>query len=286
MRARVKGLMGSKGRDAGQKLVAIIVILAMLALMGIPPTVIIFFATVVYFVWRAVDRSEQHETRRIFDFYLAANEILREDERRWFGFEITEVIGQGEAVVHSMADAPPLAHFALGALYQRAGDHDAAVEHLAHVVEAEAGDEQQCISPSPELRRYVACCAVPNATRRRAAGARRRRILERTRRRAQVPRCRRESQTQRPPKLDATNAARDLYAGAALPLRRRCHASFAARRNTNAPHPRLAPPKARADLRSPARLYEEEKKTAVRAVRCQCQLSVVCGHRANCRRLS
>src|SRR4028119_489789 len=147
--------MGSKGRDAGQKLVAIIVILAMLALMGIPPTVIIFFATVVYFVWRAVDRSEQHETRRIFDFYLAANEILREDERRWFGFEITEVISQGEAVVHSMSDAPPLAHFALGTLYHRAGDYEAATEHLAYVSETEAGNEQHCLSPSPELRRYV-----------------------------------------------------------------------------------------------------------------------------------
>jgi hypothetical protein len=147
--------MGSKGRDAGQKLVAIIVILAMLTLMGIPPTVIIFFATVVYFVWRAVDRSEQHETRRIFDFYLAANEILRADEHHWYGFEITEIIGQGEAVVHSMADPPPLVYFALGALYHRAGDHDAAIEHLACVLESETGDERQRLAPSPELRRYV-----------------------------------------------------------------------------------------------------------------------------------
>jgi hypothetical protein len=139
----------------GQKLVAIIVILAMLALMGIPPTVIIFFATVVYFVWRAVDRSEQHETRRIFDFYLAASDVLREDERRWFGFEIAEVIGQGESVVHSMADPPPLVHYTLGALYHRAGEHESAAEHLAYILEAEEGDERQRLSPSPELRRYV-----------------------------------------------------------------------------------------------------------------------------------
>ncbi len=139
----------------GQKLVAILVIMAMLALMGIPLTVIVFFTTVVYFVWRAVDRSEQHETRRIFDFYLAASDVLREDERRWFGFEISEVIGQGESVVHSMADPPPLVHFALGALYHRAGDHDAAAEHLGYVLESEEGDERQRISPSPELRRYV-----------------------------------------------------------------------------------------------------------------------------------
>ena len=140
----------------GQKLVAIIVILAMLALMGIPPTVIFFFATVVYFVWRAVDRSEQHETRRIFDFYLAANEILRDDERRWYGFELNEVAGQGEAVLHTMQDAPPLVYYALGALYHRAGEHESAAEHLAYVIENEAGDERQRTAPSPELRRYVA----------------------------------------------------------------------------------------------------------------------------------
>jgi hypothetical protein len=260
--------MGSKSRDAGQKLVAIIVILAMLALMGIPPTVIIFFAAVVYFVWRAVDRSEQHETRRIFDFYLAANEVLREDERRWFGFEITEVIGQGEAVVHSMADAPPLAHFALGALYQRAGDHEAAIEHLAYVSEDEAGDEQHCISPSPELRRYVhvlrrlerdpsegpqTLAAVRNleCTRRAHAAS----LLEESRKLSVAP------------KPDATNAvaaARDSYPSVAphttphedAPLRLPLAA------NTNAPHP-LSPPPKPAPISEVLRdLYEEEKKTA------------------------
>lgn len=262
--------MGSKSRDAGQKLIAIIVILAMLALIGIPPTVIIFFATVVYFVWRAVDRSEQHETRRIFDFYLAANEILREDERRWFGFEITEVIGQGEAVVHSMADAPPLAHFALGALYQRAGDHEAAIEHLAYVSEAEAGDEQHCISPSPELRRYVRVLRRlerdPSEGPQTLAAVRN---LERTRR-AQVATLLEESRKLSvAPKLDTTTAAalaaaaRDSYPSAAhatshegapprLPLAA----------NTNAPHP-LSPPPKPAPISEVLRdLYEEEKKTA------------------------
>jgi len=143
------------GKDWGQKLLAILVVLAMLAMLGIPLTVLVFFSVIIYFVWRAVDRSEQHETRRIFEFYLAAHEILREDERRWYGFELNEVVSQGEAVLNSMADPPPLVHYALGALYQRAGDHDAAVEHLAYVVENEASDERRCGSPSPELRRYV-----------------------------------------------------------------------------------------------------------------------------------
>jgi hypothetical protein len=256
--------MGSKGRDTGQKLVAIIVILAMLALMGIPPTVIIFFATVVYFVWRAVDRSEQHETRRIFDFYLAANEILREDERRWFGFEITEVIGQGEAVVHSMADPPPLAHFTLGALYHRAGDYEAATEHLAYVVETDVGNEQHCISPSPELRRYVRVLRRlerdPSEGPQTLAAVRN---LERTRR-AQVATLLEESRKLNvATALDTTNAARDSYQSAA-------HAATQAdatlrlplAANTNAPHP-LSPPPKPAPISEVLRdLYEEEKKTA------------------------
>jgi hypothetical protein len=145
-----------KGRDFGQKLLALLVILAMLALMGLPLTVIIFFAVVAFFVWRAIDRSEQHETRRIFEFYLSAHEILREDERRWFGFEINEVISQGESVLASMKDAPTLVHYALGALYGRACDYESAAEHLSYVCEDERADERHHTTPTPELRRYAA----------------------------------------------------------------------------------------------------------------------------------
>ena len=147
--------MGGKGKEAAQRLLAIIVIMTMLLLMGIPPTVIVFFAIVVYFVWRAVQRSEQQETGRIFEFYIAANEILRDEEKHWYGFEIAEVIGRGEAVLHAMKDAPPLVYFALGALYHRARDHESAVEHLSFLVENESGDERNRLAPSPELRRYV-----------------------------------------------------------------------------------------------------------------------------------
>jgi nitrogen fixation-related uncharacterized protein len=145
-----------KGRDTGQKLVAILVIFAMLALMGLPLTVIIFFAVVAFFVWRAIDRSEQHETRRVFEFYLSAHEILRDDDRRWFGFEINEVVASGESVLASMKDAPTLVHYALGALHLRAGDFEAAAEHLAYVCEDEQADERRRTHPTPELRRYAA----------------------------------------------------------------------------------------------------------------------------------
>jgi hypothetical protein len=145
----------TKGQETAQRLIAVVVIMAMLAVMGVPPTVILFFATVVYFVWRAVQRSEQQDVKNIFDFYVAANEILRDDEKRWYGFEVNRVIGEGERVLHMMADPPPLVYFTLGALYHRAGDHEAAAEHLAYVIEDDGGDESSRTQPSTELRRYV-----------------------------------------------------------------------------------------------------------------------------------
>src|SRR5256714_1362391 len=145
----------TKGQETAQRLIAIVVIMAMLGVMGIPLTVIVFFATVVYFVWRAVQRSEQQDVKNIFDFYIAANEILRDEEKRWYGFEISSVVAEGERVLHLMPDPPPLVYFALGALYNRAGDHDSAAEHLTYVLEDEHGDEHSRFQPSPELRRYV-----------------------------------------------------------------------------------------------------------------------------------
>lgn len=147
--------MSNQGREAAQRLLAIIVIVAMLGVMGIPFSVIIFFATVTYFIWRAIQQSERQDTGRVFEFYIRANDILRDEERHWFGFEIAEVIERGERVLHSMTDPPPLVYYALGALYQQVGDHEAAIEHLSFVVDNEQADERQRFSPSPELRRYV-----------------------------------------------------------------------------------------------------------------------------------
>jgi hypothetical protein len=87
--------MKIKGRDAFQRILAVVVIVAMLAVMGIPVTVIVFFAIVTYFVWRAAQRSDHHQIGRVFEFYLAAHEILNNDERSLFGFEIAEIIERG-----------------------------------------------------------------------------------------------------------------------------------------------------------------------------------------------
>lgn len=147
--------MNNKGKEAAQRLLAIIIIIAMLGVMGIPFSVIIFFATVTFFIWRAVQHTEHQETGRVFEFYIAANDVIRDEERHWFGFEIAEVIERGERVLHAMSDPPPLVYFALGALYHKAGDHEAAAEHLSYIVENDLSDERHRVAPSPELRRYV-----------------------------------------------------------------------------------------------------------------------------------
>src|ERR1043165_1279551 len=138
----------TKGQETAQRLIAIVIIMALLAVMGIPLTVIVFFAAVVYFVWRAVQRSEQQDVKNIFDFYIAANEVLRDDEKRWYGFEINNVIGEGERVLHMMSDPPPLVYFTLGALHHRAGDHETAAEPLSYVLEDERGDQHAHPSPA------------------------------------------------------------------------------------------------------------------------------------------
>ncbi len=147
--------MSERGNDTAQRILASIVIVAMLLVMQIPLPVIIFFAALTYFIWRAVQRSDHNEVGQVFEFYIAANEILHDETRRWFGFEIAEVVESGERLLCEMPDAPPLVHFALGALYQRAGEPGPAAEHLAYLLENERGDESKRFAPSPELRRYT-----------------------------------------------------------------------------------------------------------------------------------
>ncbi len=107
--------------------------------------VIFFFAIFAYFLWKTFSTPSSSGTREIFEFYLAANELLRDDERRWYGFEILQ----------SMNTAPPLVYFTLGALYNKIGDHKTAINHLAYVIENESADESTYNYPTPELRNYV-----------------------------------------------------------------------------------------------------------------------------------
>ena len=142
-------------KERGQYALALVVIASMLIVTNIPVFVIFFFGIFAYFVIRMFSTGPRNETREIFEFYLSANEILRSDDRRWYGFEVHETITRGEEIVHRMSAAPPLVRFALGALYNKIGDHKSAVNHLGSVVENPVGDELSYVYPTPELRNYV-----------------------------------------------------------------------------------------------------------------------------------
>lgn len=142
-------------KEKTQYALAFGVIATMLFVAGFPMFVIFFFGIFAYFLWKTFSSPSPNGTREIFEFYLSANEILRDDERRWFGFEVQEVVARGERILQFMNGAPPLVHFTLGALYNKMGDHKAAVNHLSYIVENENADEATYVYPSPELRNYV-----------------------------------------------------------------------------------------------------------------------------------
>ncbi len=131
------------------------VIAVMLYVVGLPAFVIFFLGAFAFFLWKLFASGSASETRRIFEFYLIANEMLRSDDRRWFGFEIQDAIARGEKIVASMHTAPPLVHFALGCLLHKRGAHAAAIKHLEQVLEDSGTGETSIVFPSNELREYV-----------------------------------------------------------------------------------------------------------------------------------
>ncbi|HEV8204898.1 MAG TPA: hypothetical protein VGP98_11705 [Pyrinomonadaceae bacterium] len=137
------------------KAVAIIIVIAMLSAVGFPPLIGVLIGGALLVIWLCARRAQALEVERIFDFYIAAEAILREEERRWYGFEIAEVIEHGESLLEIMPDPPPLNYYVLGALYQRLGNHEAAVEYLSRLSDNEYCDETHRTAPSPQLRRYV-----------------------------------------------------------------------------------------------------------------------------------
>ena len=142
-------------KEKSQYAIAFGVIAMMLYITGFPLFVIFFFGILAFFIWKTLSAPSHNGTREIFEFYLFANDILRDDERLWYGFEIQEVIGRGERILKYMKGAPPLVYFTLGALYNKIGDHKSAEKHLAYVLENDTSDEKNFVYPSPELRAYV-----------------------------------------------------------------------------------------------------------------------------------
>jgi hypothetical protein len=142
-------------KEKGVYAMALIVIIGILLSVNFPIYLLVFFGVFVFFVWKAFSQPQRNEIRGIFEFYLAANEMLRDDEKRWFGFEMQEVLHSGERVLNTMPDPPPLMLFTLGALHHKLGNYDAAVQFLSNVQENEQIDERHRLIASPELKTYV-----------------------------------------------------------------------------------------------------------------------------------
>lgn len=142
-------------KEKGQYLLAFGIVATMLLIAQFPMFVVFFFGIFAYFLFKMFSGTSRSETREVFEFYLTANEVLRDDERRWYGFEIKEAVRRGEHVMQTIGVAPPLLHFSLGALYNKMGDHAAAVRQLSQVVENANVNELAMFEPSPELRNYV-----------------------------------------------------------------------------------------------------------------------------------
>jgi len=147
--------MTSANKRFAQKAIAVVVIVTMLYGAGVAPVVMIFISGVVLVVFLVTRRSQNRDVVRMFEFYIAADAILRDEDRRWYGFEVAEIIEEGELVFEGMADPPPIHLFALGALHHLIGNYGATAEYLSRVVENEDFDERNRSVPSAQLRRYV-----------------------------------------------------------------------------------------------------------------------------------
>jgi hypothetical protein len=139
----------------GAGVVVIAIVLGALQLVRATPVMILAIVALGLLVVLALKIRANRKTKVIFRFYVAANEMLMDDERGRYHFEITEVIKTGQKVIRSMPDAPPLSRFALGALYYSIEDHNAAVEQLGFAAEEEVLKESRHLAPSRQLRRYV-----------------------------------------------------------------------------------------------------------------------------------
>jgi hypothetical protein len=147
----------NKSKETTQAVLVSGVIILMLYAVGFPMFLLFFLGIIVFFFYKFFGGQQKQlgGTHEVFEFFLNANDILRDDERNWFGFEIQEIIQRGERILRAMPDPPPLLYFTLGSLYNKVGNHKAAIEYLAYISENETSNEKNRSVASPELRHYV-----------------------------------------------------------------------------------------------------------------------------------
>lgn len=147
--------MSRSNRRIAQKVISVVVIVAVLQAVGLPPAILTFLVGVGILVWQLARSGERRETQRIFRFYVSAEEVLRDEDRRWYKFELVDALNEGDCVLNSMPDPPPLCYFVVGALCYHAGDYANSVEYLTPILQPEWLEERRQAAPSPQLRRYV-----------------------------------------------------------------------------------------------------------------------------------
>lgn len=147
--------MKSANKRFAQRAVAVVVIVTMLYGAGVAPVVMLFVTGVVLIVFLIARRSQTRDVENVFDFCVSAEAILRDEDRHWYGFEVAEVIEDGEYILESMPDPPPVQLFALGALHHLIGNHRSSVDYLSRIVDDEHYEERNRIAPSSQLRRFV-----------------------------------------------------------------------------------------------------------------------------------
>jgi hypothetical protein len=140
--------------ERGQYALGLGIIALMLYFAGLPLFLLILFSGIGFTLWKLFAAGEEPAAKRAFEFYLVANEILRDRRHSRYGFEIGEALALGNSVLRSLEPAPALVHFSLGALYKIAGDTVSAEKHLSLALEHE-GSETQVVNPTRELREYV-----------------------------------------------------------------------------------------------------------------------------------
>ena len=142
-------------RSVALGLLVAILVVAGLKFVGLASVFIVCVVGGGLLTFVVIKGRQRRKTEVILGFYVVANEILADEERSRYRFEIAEAIKTGERVVSSMPDPPPLSSFALGALYHSIGDQNGAVQNLALAAEEELLKESPHVAPSKQLRRYV-----------------------------------------------------------------------------------------------------------------------------------
>jgi hypothetical protein len=158
-----------------------VVITALLLYSGFPLAFLFFIGSAALLMWRMLGSSRSSSVRPIFEFYLFADEIISNPRRRWFGFEIDDVIRKGNELIQRYDPAPPLVFVAMAALYRLRGDTDMS-EKCIDAASSLGIDESSVTEPTSDMREYASLLRrIENAPEESPKVARAIRRLERLR---------------------------------------------------------------------------------------------------------